>query len=105
MGRPTDICSLLPALFDGNQLGRRLKESAIWRLWERAVGGQIAAKARPVAFRDGVLTVTVSISVGARSVWSSSARTGVAASRIARKIKPMRARWRAGKEEKSDGME
>lgn len=59
MARPTDLSSLLPTLFGGKALGKRMKESAAWRVWDQAVGPQIATKAQPVAVRDGVLTVAV----------------------------------------------
>jgi len=38
---------------------KRLEESGIWRVWDETVGRQIAAKARPSRFHDGVLTVMV----------------------------------------------
>ncbi len=59
MSRPTEIASLLPSVFGGKPLGKRLHESSVWRVWDRAVGPQIAAKAQPVSFRDGLLTVAV----------------------------------------------
>ncbi len=31
----------------------------IWRVWDKAVGQPIASKARPSAFRQGILTVAV----------------------------------------------
>jgi hypothetical protein len=60
MGRPVDVTSLLPTFFSGKPLGQRLREAGVWRVWDHAVGERIAARARPVAFRDGVLTVAVS---------------------------------------------
>ena len=60
MKSPADLSSLLSTLFSARPLGRRLREASIWRVWDKAVGGQIAGKARPVSFREGVLTVTVS---------------------------------------------
>lgn len=62
MKKPADLSTLLPTLFSGKPLGMRLRESAVWRVWDGAVGPQIAAKARPVALREGVLTVAVSSS-------------------------------------------
>lgn len=59
MKRPADVSSLLTTLLSGQPIGRRLRESAVWRVWDKAVGEPIASKARPVAFRDGVLTVSV----------------------------------------------
>lgn len=60
MKSPPELSALLPTLFSGRPLGRRLRESAVWRVWDRAVGHPIADKARPVAFREGTLTVAVS---------------------------------------------
>ena len=59
MKNPTELSSFLPTLFSGKPLGKRLRESAIWRVWDQAVGQQIASKAHPAAFRDGTLTVAV----------------------------------------------
>lgn len=38
---------------------KRLEEAGIWRVWDETVGPQIATKARPSRFQDGVLTVRV----------------------------------------------
>lgn len=59
MKSPSELSSLLPTLFTGKPLGKRLRESAIWRVWDQAVGQPIASKARPAAFREGTLTVVV----------------------------------------------
>jgi hypothetical protein len=45
--------------FSGTPVRKRLEEGRIWLIWDDAVGAQIAAKARPVSFRDGMLTVAV----------------------------------------------
>ena len=58
-GFPTPVASLLAAAFRGKPLEKRLEEAGIWRVWDETVGGQIAAKARPSRFQDGVLTVMV----------------------------------------------
>ncbi len=60
MPRPMAIADLLAAAFTGKPAGRRLEEGKIWLVWNAAVGKQIAAKAHPVSFRDGILTVAVS---------------------------------------------
>jgi len=60
MRRPSELSELLPTLFTAKPLGKRLREAVIWRVWDRSVGEQIASKARPAAFREGVLTVVVS---------------------------------------------
>jgi predicted nucleic acid-binding Zn ribbon protein len=58
--QPVAVSGLLDEIFHGKPLEKRLKEGRIWLVWDSAVGAQIAAKARPVNFRDGVLTVMVS---------------------------------------------
>lgn len=57
--RPVPVAELMATLFRGKPAEKRLEEGKIWLLWDAAVGRQIAAKARPVSFRDGVLTVAV----------------------------------------------
>lgn len=56
---PTPLRSVMGDLFSGTPIGQRLREARIWTLWEEAVGPTVASKARPVQFRDGVLTVAV----------------------------------------------
>lgn len=58
-GFPKPIASLLAEAFRGKPLEKRLGEAEVWRVWEAAVGPQIAARARPSKFHDGVLTVVV----------------------------------------------
>jgi predicted nucleic acid-binding Zn ribbon protein len=59
MPRPMAVSDLLAAAFHGKPAERRLEEGKIWLAWDAAVGRQIAGKARPVGFRDGILTVAV----------------------------------------------
>jgi predicted nucleic acid-binding Zn ribbon protein len=59
MPRPMAIADLLAAAFHGKPAEKRLEEGKIWLIWDAAVGPQIAGRARPVSFRDGVLTVAV----------------------------------------------
>lgn len=59
-GKPQAIASLLAGAFQGKPLERRLEEAKIWQIWDRAVGSQLAAKAKPVRFNNGLLTVAVS---------------------------------------------
>src|SRR4051812_20425693 len=47
---------LAEAIRDPNRIRAAL---GVWPAWEEAVGPEIAAAARPVALRDGVLTVHV----------------------------------------------
>ncbi len=58
--QPVAVAGLIDEIFRGKPLEKRLREGRIWQVWDRAVGAQIAAKARPANFRDGVLTVMVS---------------------------------------------
>ncbi|SNB46592.1 DUF721 domain-containing protein [Geobacter sp. DSM 9736] len=60
MRRPSPVGDLLAAVFRGTPTEKRLQEGAIWQIWDTAVGPRIAERARPVAIRDGILTVTVS---------------------------------------------
>jgi len=60
MKRPAHLADLLAATFAGKPVQYRFREMKIWEVWESAVGPQIATKAMPVSFRDGVLTVRVS---------------------------------------------
>ena len=59
MKRPAPVADLMAAIFRGKPAEKRLEEGRIWLVWDAAVGRQIAAKARPVSFRDGILTVAV----------------------------------------------
>jgi predicted nucleic acid-binding Zn ribbon protein len=59
MKRPLPVADLMAAMFRGKPAEKRLEEGKIWLAWDAAVGAQIAAKARPVSFRDGTLTVAV----------------------------------------------
>ena len=59
MKRPAPLSDLMDSLFRGKPAEKRLEEGKIWLAWDDAVGAQIAAKAHPVSFRDGTLTVAV----------------------------------------------
>lgn len=56
---PTPLSALLSKSFRGRPLEKRLEEVEIWRIWENVVGSQIASKAQPSRFTNGVLTVVV----------------------------------------------
>ncbi|MEA5115600.1 MAG: DciA family protein [Geobacteraceae bacterium] len=58
--KPQAIATLLAGAFQGKPLERRLEEAKIWQIWDRAVGSQLAAKAKPIRFNNGLLTVAVS---------------------------------------------
>jgi len=60
MKHPAAVSELLATLFAGTPAENRLKEGAIWEVWNSAVGPQIASRARPNAIRNGVLTIVVS---------------------------------------------
>jgi hypothetical protein len=64
MKRPAHLADLIATTFAGKPVQSRFREMKIWQVWESAVGPQIAAKAMPASFRDGVLTVRV-----ANSAW------------------------------------
>lgn len=57
--RPLPLSDLLEAVFAGKPIQKRLRELKVWQVWEEAVGHQIASRAEPSAFREGVLTVRV----------------------------------------------
>jgi hypothetical protein len=59
MKRPAHVSDLLASLFRGKPIEQRLHEGKIWLVWDASVGPQIAAKARPLSFRDGILSVAV----------------------------------------------
>jgi hypothetical protein len=59
MSRPAAVTDLLSTVFQGTPTAQRLKEGVIWQVWQTVVGPQIAARARPAAIRNGVLTVVV----------------------------------------------
>ena len=57
---PLQLSTLLDSVFAGKPLQKRLREAHIWEVWQEAVGEKIASRARPLSFRDGILTVAVS---------------------------------------------
>ena len=59
MFRPAPVANLLESVFRGTPTEKRLREGKIWLIWDGVVGEQIAARARPVRFSGGVLTVLV----------------------------------------------
>lgn len=56
---PSALSKILADSFRGKPLEKRLGEVEIWRIWGQVVGAQIAAKAQPSRFTNGVLTVVV----------------------------------------------
>ena len=59
---PLQLSALLESVFAGKPLQKRLREARIWEVWQEAVGEQIASRAKPLSFRDGILTVAVTSS-------------------------------------------
>ncbi|HEY5973622.1 MAG TPA: DUF721 domain-containing protein, partial [Geobacteraceae bacterium] len=59
MRRPAPVADLLEGILAGKPLAKRLHEGKLWPLWNRVVGPQIAGRAQPATFRDGVLTIIV----------------------------------------------
>ncbi len=59
MKRPAPLADLIAATFAGKPAQARFRELKIWEVWGAAVGPQIASRAMPSSFRDGVLTVRV----------------------------------------------
>lgn len=57
---PLQLSTLLESVFAGKPLQKRLREARVWEVWTEAVGEQIASRAKPLSFRDGILTVAVS---------------------------------------------
>ncbi len=55
---------LLPGLVQeslvGLELGERLREAEIWRIWPDVVGAALACRAQPIRIINGTLTVAVS---------------------------------------------
>lgn len=58
--KPLQLSALIESVFAGKPLQKRLREARVWEVWREAVGDQIASRARPLSFRDGILTVAVS---------------------------------------------
>lgn len=58
--KPLQLAALLESVFAGKPLQKRLREARIWEVWKGAVGEKIASRAKPLSFRDGILTVAVS---------------------------------------------
>ncbi len=53
------VGDLILALLRQQGLAGKMEEYRAWQVWEAAVGPQIAARARPVRIREGVLEVRV----------------------------------------------
>jgi len=60
MRSPAGISELLGELLARQGMEEKLEEYRVWLVWEACVGPQIAAQARPLRLRDGILEVRVS---------------------------------------------
>ena len=60
MKTPAGINELLCELLARQGMEEKLEEYRVWLVWEACVGPQIAAQARPLRLRDGILEVRVS---------------------------------------------
>jgi hypothetical protein len=56
---PVRIDSALARFLRAHGIRQHGEQPAACRAWSEALGSELAARARPVAFRDGVLTVEV----------------------------------------------
>lgn len=59
MNRAASIGNLLNDFFHQRGFEDKIREYRTWQIWDEAVGPQIAARARPVRIRDGVLEIRV----------------------------------------------
>lgn len=64
MFKAAPVGRLIEGLLKSKGLDGKLKEFRTWLVWDEAVGPQIAARARPIRIRDGILEVRV-----AHPVW------------------------------------
>ena len=60
MKDPAGLGELLAELLSRQGMHDKLEEYRVWLVWEACVGPQIAAQARPLRLRDGILEVRVS---------------------------------------------
>jgi len=61
---PTPAGAILADLVDRLAFRERLREHAVWNVWEEVVGSLLASKAEPVRIEDGKLFIAV-----ANSTW------------------------------------
>ena len=62
-GELTHIREVVDAIFSAPHCPIDFKDIKIWRLWDEAVGKQIADHAQPSSIKEGILVVKVSNSV------------------------------------------
>jgi hypothetical protein len=59
MKKPASASSLLSDLLKQRGIAERMEDYRAWQVWDQVVGPQIAARARPLRLRDGVLEIRV----------------------------------------------
>jgi len=64
MRKAAPVGQLIESLLRSRGMDAKVREYHTWKIWDEAVGPQIASQARPVRIRDGVLEVRV-----AQPVW------------------------------------
>jgi predicted nucleic acid-binding Zn ribbon protein len=63
ISRPHRIGDVLGAVLDRLAVRDRLREYAVWPLWDEVVGATVALHARPTRIRRGLLFISVDSSV------------------------------------------
>lgn len=64
MPKAAPVGQLIRGLLQARGMDAKVREYHTWKIWDEAVGPQVASQARPVRIRDGVLEVRV-----AQPVW------------------------------------
>ncbi len=59
MKQAVSVGRLINDLLEKRGLEDKVREYRTWQIWDETVGPQIAARARPVRIRDGVLEIRV----------------------------------------------
>lgn len=78
---PEPVGPVLKRLLKGLRLEERNREGALASAWESAAGAELAGRARPVSFRQGLLTVEVEGAALLQEVRGFRARSILAAIR------------------------
>ena len=53
------VKQILDRMLGTGVLGRKREAAQVWAVWEDAVGAKVAAHAKPLRLRNGVLTIAV----------------------------------------------
>ncbi len=59
MKKPAAAAALVAQLLQQRGMAERMEDYRAWQVWDQVVGPQIAARARPLRLREGVLEVRV----------------------------------------------